>query len=265
MYSALLMAILIALLSVQLAESYVSTEYNFSIDFPSGWVEDTNPDVVVQFSDPSSSASMNIVVEETQLSLPNYVSGSKNYLESNLYFYQLESEGNITIGELNGYELVYTWTHIGTPNYDVWDRQVFFVANGTAYVITCGADYLEYGSYLSTFDNSLNSFALISQTPTPTPTPTLTPTPTPTLTPTPTATPTPTPTPPNTILGLRISTLIIIATVIAALVVLAIVVLLLRRRRQSTQQKPSSTGSGGTYPPSTQPPPPLPPPPPPPP
>jgi len=244
---------------VQFAESYLNTQYNFSIDFPSGWVENENPDVVVQFSDPEGSATMNIAVEETPLSLSSYVSEAEDELAFNLPFFELLSGANRTISGLDGYELTYTWIQVGSPNPNIWNKQVFFVEDGKAYVITCGADYLEYSLYTSAFENSLDSFTLTA-TPTPTPTDTPTPTPTPTDTPTPTPTPTDTPTPANTIFGIRSSTLIIVAGIVTALVVLATVVILLRRKRQ----QPDKTSSESPSPSSSQPPPPPPLPPPPP-
>ncbi len=234
MYSAFLMAILLMLCSVQLAKAYVNTEYDFSINFPSGWEQVDSTDVVVLYSDANSSASINVIVEETNLSLADYTSESKDYLENNLDYYELISERSRTIGGLNGYELVYTWTYIDNDYYDLWDKQVFFIKNEKAYIITCGANQSEYSSYLSTFEDSLESFRLTSASPTPT-----------------SGT---SPTPADSNFGIPNSTLIIIAAVIAAAVVLAIIALLLRRKRQPNQQQFGDTGSGATYPPPPPPP-----------
>ena len=219
------MAIVVFLIifSVQFVGAYDNAAHGFSINFPSGWEQTQNPDVVVLYVNDDGSASINIIVEETSASLSDYVAASKTQL-ADLDYYELISEKSRTIGGLGGYELVYAWTlYDGDDSYDLQDKQVFFVQNGKAYIITCGADYYEYDSVLPTFEQTLESFRL-TQTGTP---------------------------------ATLNSNLIVGAIVIAVIVVLAIaIVVLWRRKRQPPQRQFDSTGTGTLYPPPPPPPPP---------
>jgi len=193
------------LLTAQLAFAslYTNLNHGFSINFPYGWEESDNPDVAVLYTNVDGSASINVIVEETQLSLATYVSESKTQLEG-LDYYELLSENSRTIGELNGYELVYAWTYFyDQENYvDLQDKQVYFVEKGKAFIITCGCNYSDYESYLPAFENSLESFSLMT----------------------------------SETLGQLNLTLIIAAVAIVTVVVLLITLVLLRRRRPAQRQ-----------------------------
>ena len=211
--------------SMQLVRAYENTEHGFSINFPSGWEQSQNQDVVVLYTNDDGSASINVIVEETSLSLAAYATESKNQLE-NLDYYELITENSRTINGLNGYELVFAWT-LFTDNetyYDLQDKQVFFVQNGKAFIITCGADYSDYDLFLPTFEQSLETFRLTSS-----------------------GTPG---------IGMPDTTLIIILAVVIVVVVLAISMVLLRRRRKPTQQQSVAAETGTFYPPPPPPPPP---------
>jgi len=187
-----------------MASSYTNLNHGFSINFPSGWEQADNPDVAVLYTNADGSASINVIVEETTLSLANYVSESKSQLEG-LDYYELISENGRTIGGLNGYELVYAWTYFydNETYVDLQDKQLFFVENGKAFIITCGCDYSDYQTYSPTFENSFESFSLVSQE----------------------------------TLGQFNLTLIIAAVAVVVIVVLVIALILLRRRRQPTQRQ----------------------------
>jgi|GEM_PF-1809796 len=221
----LLVAFILIICSVQSVRAYQNAEHGFSINFPSGWEQTQSQDVVVLYATADGSASMNVIVEDTGLSLADYVGESKDQLEG-LDYYELISEDSRTIHGLNGYELVYAWTYFynDTDYVDLQDKQVFFVENGKAYIITCGADYIDYDLYLSTFEQSLESFRLTSnETPTPAP-------------------------------GTIDTNLVIGVGVVAVIIVLVLaVVVLLRRKRQPAQ--PQFGSAVTTYPPPPPPPP----------
>ena len=217
------MAILLMLCTVQLAIAYENAEYSFSISFPSGWEQTESSDVVALYANADGSASINIIVEETNASLADYVAESKVGLE-NLDYYELISEGSRTIGGLNAYELVFAWTLFpdNETYYDIKDKQVLFVQNGKAFTITCGSDYSDYNLFLPTFEQTLESFRLTS----------------------------------SGTLGMPDSTLIIVVAVIAVAIVLIISIILFRRKRQLTQRQFDKTGTKAPYPSPPQPPPP---------
>lgn len=220
----LLLALVLIVCSVQVVRAYENAEHGFSINFPSGWEQTQNPDVVVLYSNDDGSASINVIIEETSYSLAEYVAESKNQLED-LDYYELISEDSRTIGGLHGYELVYAWTYFyNDVDYsDLQDKQVFFVENGKAFIITCGSDYSDYDTFLPTFEQSLESFHLTS----------------------------------NETPGTIDSNLIIGVAVIAVIIVLAIgIVLLWRRKRQPAQRQFDDTVTGASYPPPPPPPPP---------
>jgi hypothetical protein len=219
---ALITAIVITILSVQLVNAYENTEYGFSINFPSGWKQTENPGVVALYTNDDASASVNIIIEETNLSLADYITESKDQLK-NLDYYELISEDSRTISGLNGHELVFDWTYFPEDgNYqDLRDKQVTFVHNGKAFIITCSADYSDYDLFLPTFDQTLDSFRLTS----------------------------------SGTLDISNSTLIITAVVIVVVIALIISVVLLRRKRKLTQPQIDATGTGALYPPPPPPPP----------
>ncbi len=217
------MVIVLLTCSVGSVRAYENSEYGFSISFPSGWEETPSSDVVVLYTNDDGSASVNVIVEDTTLPLADYTVESKAQLE-NLDYYELISERNRAIGGLNAYELVFAWT-LFTDNetyYDLQDKQVFLIQNGKAYVITCGADYGVYDSFVPTFDQTLDTFRLAS----------------------------------SASLGISNLTLILIVAVIAAVIVLAIGIVFWKRRRKPKQQQIETTGASVTYPPPPPPPPP---------
>jgi len=142
--------------------SYTNLNHGFSINFSADWEQAENPDVVVLYADTDGTGSINIIVEETELSLSDYISEVKASLEY-LSSYELVSERSRTIDGQNGYELVFTWTMVDNSNYyDLKDKQTFFVKDGKAFIISCGSDVSDYNSYLTTFDQAIESFSLMS-------------------------------------------------------------------------------------------------------
>jgi hypothetical protein len=160
-------------------EAYVNRTHGFSINPPSGWVvNDTgvSPPLVVTFYGPvipetSGKININIGVETTSLTLNQYIAASKSQYASVFLNFNLVSESNRNIGGLDGYELVFTWTYMSGANvsnthaFNVKQKQVLFVEKGKAYVITFTASPANYDSYLPVFEESLQTFKLLSQEP----------------------------------------------------------------------------------------------------
>ncbi len=206
--------------SAPLVGAYQSTEYDFSINFPAGWTQTQNSDVAVLYTNNDGTASINIIVEETSYTLDDYVAASKNQL-SGLDYYELISESPLTIGGISAYELDYVWTLTdGDTQYDLQDKQVFITQNNRAYIITCDADYNEYDTYEQTFEQTIQSFRLVSAS----------------------------------ISGMPQSSLLAIIGVAAAVIVVVVALVLWRRRKPKTQKQAGTPGL--LYPPPPPPPPP---------
>jgi hypothetical protein len=145
----------------QSAYAYDNTEHGFSIDEPGGWnlLEDEEG-IAVIFTDPNvaiTGASINVVVQETSLSLSDYVEGLKQIVAIEHVNYVLESEGSRTVGGREGYELESTFTRTGLG---IQIKQVIFVENGKGYVITVSAVASKYYKVLEIFEQTIESFRI---------------------------------------------------------------------------------------------------------
>src|SRR5881398_2867346 len=94
---------------------YVDSKNQFSINPPSGWTVDSSGayGTAVVFYGPTDTGfrvNMNVIVESTSLTLSAYVSASKSQLSASLTNYNLVSEGPTTLGGIDAYELVGTFT-----------------------------------------------------------------------------------------------------------------------------------------------------------
>jgi len=149
-----------------LQEPYVNEEYGFSISPPQGWTvqEESEGEVLVYFLGPIDEGvriNINIVVEEAQMSLQDYVDFCKEQLQYTLEA-SLISEGSRTIKGHEAYEVVFTWIY---ETYDFQQKQVYLVEKGNGYVITCTALPTNYDNYVSDFDESVETFEFIAEEP----------------------------------------------------------------------------------------------------
>ena len=146
------------------SNAYVNSNNRFSINPPSGWVVDSSGafGTLVIFYGPTEAnfrVNMNVIVESTSLTLSAYVSASKSQLYASLTNYNLVSEGPTTIGGIDGYELVGTFTQ---GAYNIKNKQDFLVQNQKAYVITSTALQSNYATYQPVFDESVQTFKLLA-------------------------------------------------------------------------------------------------------
>ncbi len=102
---------------------------------------------------------MNVIVESTSLTLSAYVSASKSQLSASLTNYNLVSEGPTTLGGIDAYELVGTFTQ---GSFNIKNKQDFLVQNQKAYVITSTALQSNYDTYQPVFDESVQTFKLVA-------------------------------------------------------------------------------------------------------
>src|SRR3989442_2881898 len=142
------------------SNAYVNSNNRFSINPPSGWVVDSSGafGTSVIFYGPTEAnfrVNMNIIVESTSLTLSAYVSAAKTQLSQGLTNYYLVSEGPKTIGGVDAYELVNTFTQ---GAFNIKDKQTILVQNQKGYVITSTALQSNYDTYLPAFDESVQTF-----------------------------------------------------------------------------------------------------------
>ena len=144
-----------------LQEAYVNKEYGFSIQPPEGWtIQEDWFGAIVCFIGPTEddfAVNINIVSEETDMSLEEYVELSKQQIKDILNA-TIISGGSRTIKNHEAYEIVLTWT-MGAHN--LKQKQVYLIEKGRAYIITCTASQSNYDSYVSTFDESINTFEFL--------------------------------------------------------------------------------------------------------
>jgi len=142
-----------------LQEPYVNEEYGFLISPPQGWTvqEESEGEILVYFLGPIDEGfriNINILVEETQMSLQDYVDFNKDQL---LYVLgaSIILEGGKIIKGHEAYEVVFTWIY---QTYDLQQKQVYLVEKGNGYVITFSALQTNYDNYITDFDESVDTF-----------------------------------------------------------------------------------------------------------
>ena len=146
------------------SNAYVNSSNRFSLNPPSGWTVDSSGvyGTAVVFYGPTDTGfrvNMNIIVESTSLTLSAYVSASKSQLSASLTNYNLVSEGPTTIGGIDAYVLVGTFTQ---GSFNIKNKQDFLVQNQKAYVITSTALQSNYDTYQPAFDESVQTFTLVA-------------------------------------------------------------------------------------------------------
>ena len=155
-----LFTVIASVFLVPSAHAYSNAEYCFSITPPEGWLaqEQTEGAAVVVFTDTFVSftgVSVNIAVEETSKSLSEVIPEAKQELNNTLEGFQLVSEGNHVIGNVNCYEIVWTWNY---STIEMKSKQVLAVEYGKMFLLSCAALAEQYGHSEPDFENCLDSF-----------------------------------------------------------------------------------------------------------
>ncbi len=181
-FSALVLLVILSSASsmrlAQAANSYVNKELGFSITPPEGWenIAQKFGNRVFFFGpvNPESGLSdIYIIVfsKNTPLTLSEYVNSSGHFTDKkdadfdpaimteNTTDLKILSQNYRFIAGLNGYEVVKAYT-VRTDNTSMIQKDVGFVENGNAYVITLVATSLNYDVYLPVFEQSLQTFRL---------------------------------------------------------------------------------------------------------
>jgi len=149
------------------------TENGILIKYPGTWVSanSKNNETIVAVADPNSVDSstsfgkVSVVIQKRTLnsSLKNSSSiealfnqNYKNLFSNNTY--NLIAEGNVTFGQYNALECIYTVDENGT----VKQHRAIWIGNGNdVYVILCTAPENEFDSQSKNFDFIINSFKII--------------------------------------------------------------------------------------------------------
>ena len=160
-----LISAVLASMLVQSAYAYNNAAYGFSMTPSAGWtVNEGVSGTVVMFVGPvmpetGGNVNINVVVGNTTETLSEAISSEKAGYATEFTNFSLVSESNRTIGGLNCHETVFTFSLEGN---DYMDKQVLFIENGQYFIITCTATPSNYGTYLPTFEQSLQTFQLTS-------------------------------------------------------------------------------------------------------
>jgi hypothetical protein len=166
----LLTGFLLTLLIGQMAYAYDNIEYGFSITPPNSWslIEDTgNADGFVGFVKAGSSATISVfVIEPTPFTLSEVVEEMKGEIPGFLVGnFSLVYEKKRSIGGLDCYEIEYILFPDPQFGMTMKARQVFFVENGKAFLVTYLASEWEYSDFLSDAENCIESFSVFSDSP----------------------------------------------------------------------------------------------------
>lgn len=156
--------ITLLMLIIPFAQAYDNSVHNFSITPPSGWSTEENVQgVIVQFvgpADPDTGAvNINVYVVETDQTLEDVVSETKQSWSSTLANYSLISEGSSNINGHNGYELEISFQSNG---YKIKQDTVLFVENGRMFQVSYVAGPATYNTYFNTYVESLQTFQIKS-------------------------------------------------------------------------------------------------------
>lgn len=143
---------------------YENTDYDFTFTPPEGWTQSEVEGTVVFFSNPSKdsqngnelAASLNVTVEETSLSLADYLVAAKQQLAAAFSGYKIVSENNITLSD--GTKGVAIEGAFSQGSYDIRNRQVLVVENGAAFVLTASSLGNRWDFYAPLFEASQGTF-----------------------------------------------------------------------------------------------------------
>ena len=147
-------------------------ENGISIKFPGTWVSanSKNNETIAAIADPNSIDSstglgkISVVIQKRTLNSSLKNSSSIEALFNQTYkvlfsnnTYNLIAEGNVTVGEYNALECVYTIDKNGTVKQH---RAIWIENNNNVYVILCTAPENEFSSQSKNFDFIINSFKI---------------------------------------------------------------------------------------------------------
>jgi hypothetical protein len=158
--------IVVAIIASSTPKTYSNDEYGFSIVPPTGWKTKENVKIgnftsVVAFIGPKENdftVNFNIYSESTKgLNLQEYVNLGKE-ASASIPSFNLISEKNRTIKNLEGYELVYT---INLMNKSLEFEQMILIKNGESYVITFASLKDNFDKYISDFEKSTETFKFL--------------------------------------------------------------------------------------------------------
>ncbi len=148
------------ILLTQSAFAYENAEYGFSVTPPESWkiFEDEDEEMFIAiWQHPDIPAGILIVVEEIQdWTLSQYIENGKTDL-AKLENYTLVSEGPRTIGELNGYQIDFTFNQ---DEYFIKTSKIAFTENNKGYSITIQALVSDFPDTLLKVEESINSFKI---------------------------------------------------------------------------------------------------------
>ncbi|MFC2018124.1 hypothetical protein ACFLTQ_02345 [Chloroflexota bacterium] len=153
-----------------MGNTYTSSDYNFSIDFPEGWqVVEGYLQTDVVFLGPhveygAYTVNINVMVQELPyvLTLDGYVTATIVQFERTYSSFEILEEGTTTI---NGEEAYVYVVQAYADQYDmtIQSKQMIIVKGATAFVVTYDATEGSYSDYLEYGNMAIQSFKLTNR------------------------------------------------------------------------------------------------------
>lgn len=146
--------------------TYENSELGFSIEYPSDWNKLENPqevpDVTVVFASPSNEPTktgnlMVSILDNILMTMEEFKDAHIENLSSIISNFTLISEKSITISDLPGYEIIYTFTE---GMYTWRQLEVWTIANDILYFLVHQADQAYYENFANEIDHMINSFSI---------------------------------------------------------------------------------------------------------
>ncbi len=168
----LTVAVIILLLhvSVDSVHAYTSNANFFSIEEPSGWTinETTSGTAMVTFFEPTWEdeglvlIQINIETTSSDITLEDLATSIKDQYPTMFNSSFIISESERIINGVNAYEIV---AAVSTGGYDLMINMVMMVRNLRIYIVTYAAVTARYQQFLSNFEDSIETFAIIDPIP----------------------------------------------------------------------------------------------------
>ena len=139
-------------------KAYINEGEGFGFAYPGDWQEGTYPGVIAWFGNPTTGANVSVATESVgQMSLGEYVAASKLTIQGMFEDVSILNEEDITVSGRAGYKIIW---RIKYQQIYVKEMQVYILAGGKAFALTCGVSENSYGLYESTFNQIVGTFVV---------------------------------------------------------------------------------------------------------
>jgi len=141
---------------------YINDDYGFGLNPPDGWVmnESTKENFIVKFNT-SDEVALIIIISEygNGDTLESHAEWEIEIFEDDSDDFTLISKKSRTINNIDAYEIVYT-DKLNAIDYTVETKEVLVELNNVVLTLVYYASIDLYDTYLSDFENSINTFTI---------------------------------------------------------------------------------------------------------